>query len=394
MAHDHALSGLSTAQRWRSLVAVIASVFGVGVSFGALVPLMSLVLEERGIDTAMIGLNSSMFPLAVLVVTPFLPRLAARLGTLASMLLGLSVTVAAVLLLPALPQLWAWFVLRFVIGSGVALHWLVSETWMNLIATERTRATILGAYATVLAGGFALGPVLLQFTGTDGWLPFLLAAAAIAGSALPLLIGIGLAPPLTAHRGHTPWRMLAFAPVAMTAALVGGLTDTGLFVLLPLYGLRVGFDEATAVLLLTVFTAGNLALQIPIGWLADRVSRRHVLMGCAAVGVLGAAALPAVLGNPVLLWSLLFVWGGTIFAYYTVGLSLLGQSFPAAQFTAANASFIVLYELGSVGGPVIGGAAMDFVGPHGVLGVVALASLGFLAVTILAPALRPAQAPD
>ena len=342
----------------------------------------------------MIGLNSAMFPLAVLLFTPYLPHVAARLGTMPSMLLGLAVTVGAVLLLPVLPQLWAWFALRFIIGAGVALHWLVSETWMNLVATERNRGTIMGIYATVLAGGFALGPVLLQVTGTEGWSPFLFAAAAIAASALPLLLGIGLAPPLSAHRGRSMWRMLRLAPVAMAAALAGGLTDAAAFVLLPLYGLRVGFEESTAVLLLTVFTAGNLVLQIPIGWLADRVPRRRVLMGCAGVGVIGSALLTATLGSPGLLWVLLFIWGGTIFAFYTVGLSLLGQSFPAGQFAAANASFIVLYELGSVTGPVIGGAAMDAMGPHGMLVMVGGAALGFLMVAAFGPAPRAAQAPD
>ncbi len=399
MAQQIALSEFTPAQRWRSLAAVIGSVFGVGVSFGALVPLMSLILEERGVDTAVIGLNSSMFPLAVLLVTPYLPRLAARLGTLASMMLGLAVTITAVLLLPLLPHLWAWFVLRFAIGAGVALFWLVSETWMNLIATERNRGTIMGIYASVLAGGFALGPVALQIAGTEGWVPFLIAAASIAGSALPLLLGLGLAPPLSAHRGGSFLRMLRLAPVAMAAALAGGLTDAGLFVLLPLYGLRIGFEEATAVLLLTVFTAGNLVLQTPIGWIADQVPRQRVLIVCAGVGVIGAALLPAVLGSPILLWTLLFVWGGTVFAFYTVGLSLLGQSFPAGQFAAANASFIVLYELGSVSGPVIGGAAMDLAGPNGVLGMVAIASLGLILVALMAPPVRtpvtlPAAEPD
>jgi hypothetical protein len=35
MPHDLAIAGFTPAQRWRSLVAVIASVFGVGVSVGA-----------------------------------------------------------------------------------------------------------------------------------------------------------------------------------------------------------------------------------------------------------------------------------------------------------------------------------------------------------------------
>ncbi len=394
MPRDISISEFSPTQRWRSLIAVIGSVFGVGVSFGALVPLMSLILEERGVDTALIGLNSSMFPLAVLLVTPFLPRLVARLGTMTSILLGLAITVAAVLLLPVLPQLSAWFVLRFLIGAGMALHWMVSETWMNLIVSERSRGTVLGAYGTVLAGGFALGPVLLQITGTEGWLPFVAAAVATASSVLPLLLGLGLAPPLSVQKARSILRMVRLVPVAMAAALVGGLTDTGIIVLLPVYGLRVGFDEATAVLLLTVFIAGNVALQIPIGWLADRVSRRPILLVCAGIGMAGAVLLPFVLEQPVLLWSLLFLWGGTVFAFYTVGLSLVGQSVPAGQFVAANAAFIVFYESGSITGPAVGGAAMDLVGPHGLLGVIAAASLALILVALMKPTPRPVQAPD
>jgi len=50
MTQEIALSEFSTAQRWRSLIAVIGSVFGVGVSFGALVPLMSLTLGRKAPD--------------------------------------------------------------------------------------------------------------------------------------------------------------------------------------------------------------------------------------------------------------------------------------------------------------------------------------------------------
>ena len=389
MTQEIALSEFSTAQRWRSLIAVIGSVFGVGVSFGALVPLMSLTLERRGIDSTVIGLNSSMFPLAVVLVTPFLPRVAARIGTFMSLLLGLAVSIAAILLLPILPQLWAWFVLRFLIGAGIALHWLVSETWMNLVVTERNRGSVMGAYAAVLAGGFVAGPVLLQITGTEGWLPILVAIAAIAGSALPLLLGLGLAPSVSAHHGASVMRMLRSALVVMVAAYAGGLTDSGVFVLLPIYGLRTGFDVPTSILLLTVFTAGNLLLQIPIGWIADRMSRRRVLLGCASVGVAGAALLPFFLKQPLLLWPLLFIWGGTVFAFYPVALSLLGQNVPAQQFASANASFIVFYELGSISGPVVGGAAMDILGPQGLPLVVGAVALAFIAIVFWEKRAKP-----
>jgi len=254
------------------------------------------------------------------------------------------------------------------------------------------RGSVMGAYAAVLAGGFVVGPVLLQITGTEGWLPILVAVAAIAGSALPLLLGLGLAPSVSAHHGASVMRMLRSAFVVMVAAYAGGLTDSGVFVLLPIYGLRTGFDVPTSILLLTVFTAGNLLLQIPIGWIADRMSRRRVLLGCASVGVAGAALLPFFLKQPLLLWPLLFIWGGTVFAFYPVALSLLGQNVPANQFASANASFIVFYELGSISGPVVGGAAMDILGPQGLPLAVGAVALAFIAIVFWEKRAKPQPA--
>jgi len=91
---------LTPRQRRLSLAVVIAGVFGVGVAFGAMIPLIALRLERDGVDTALIGLNSAMFPLAVLAIGPFLPRLVGRLGTLRSMYTGLALGGATILLFP------------------------------------------------------------------------------------------------------------------------------------------------------------------------------------------------------------------------------------------------------------------------------------------------------
>ena len=149
LAASHGIAGLVVA--W--------AVLGVGIGMGALVPLMALSLAARGIDAAVIGLNAAMFPLAVLLVGPLLPRLLARLGTLRGLYLGLSLTALTVLLMPALPGLGAWFALRFLSGAAASIQWVISETWLNIIATERDRGRIMGLYASVLAAGFAIGPL-------------------------------------------------------------------------------------------------------------------------------------------------------------------------------------------------------------------------------------------
>jgi hypothetical protein len=56
----------------RLLVPVIASAGAVGLSIGLIIPLISIVLEQRDISFIAIGLNAAVYSLAVLLTGPFL----------------------------------------------------------------------------------------------------------------------------------------------------------------------------------------------------------------------------------------------------------------------------------------------------------------------------------
>jgi MFS family permease len=361
-------------QRRLSLLALNACVFSVSIAFGALQPLITLRQAHQGIDATLIGLNAAMFPLAVLLAGPLLPRVMHRLGAVRAMIAGLVVMTLAILLLPSLPYLPAWFVLRFLTGCAGAIPWVVSETWLNMVASDRDRGRIMGIYATVLAAGFALGPAIISAVGVEGWLPFLIVAAAVSIGIIPLSFAGDLAPRMP-ERPEAPLSdILRAQPLIMISATCGGLMDFALYSLLPVYGLHHGLDQSSAVLVLTVFTGGNVLLQLPIGWLADHTSRRAVLLACVLVSLAGALALPFAMTTPVLLYSVVFVWGGALFAIYTVGLGLMGDGFPRNQLAAANVVFVMVYQIGGAAGPTLAGTAIDLLGPEGLIVVVAIAA--------------------
>ena len=137
---------------------------------------------------------------------------------------------------------------------------------------------------------------------------------------------------------------------------------------------------------LTVIAAGNILLQYPVGWLADKTPPRRVLMLCAVTGVLGGALLPA-LKDSVLMWPLLFVWGGTITGMYTVALTMLGQKYTGLALASANAALIVAYNAGAMGGPPLLGQAMDLVDPDGL----AYGLAGFFVIFLVANLLVPRE---
>ena len=371
--------------RRRSLAAVVGSVFGVGVAYGALIPLVSLRLEAAGVDSLLIGIQGAMFPLATLAIGPFLPALVSRVSLLPVLYASLAVAAACSLLFPVLTPLPAWFALRFVMGSAGSVHWIVTEIWMNALATARDRSRLMGVYATLLAAGIAIGPLIVRATGTEGFTPFAAVAAGILAAALPLPFARAMVPELPARHAVRLRTLFAREPTVLLAALLAGFLDAGIFVFLPVHGVRSGLAQPDAVVLVAWFVAGNLLFQIPLGWWADRGDRWSVLRLCVACSLAGALLLPVLapggpFPSPPLLSAVLFVWGGTSFGLYALSLAELGERSSLAELAAANTAFVMVYELGSISGPVAVGAAMDLAGRNALAAVAAAACVGFFLV--------------
>ncbi|MFZ5792018.1 MAG: MFS transporter [Pseudomonadota bacterium] len=368
---------LTDSQRRKSLAAVIASAFGAGITMGSLLPLLSLLLERQGFDAALIGLNAAMFPLAVLAFGPFAPRLARRFGALPS-LLGSAALFCLLTPLYAFTGPWAWFPLRFLAGMSGAVFWMTSEAWINLVTSEARRGRVMAVYSATMAGGFMLGPLVIGLTGIEGLKPFLAICAANLIAAAPLLLARGVSPDFSRQAPMRALAALKHAPTVLAGAAAGGMVDLAVISLLPVWGLAQGFAQSTAAGLLSAFAAGSLLMQWPVGWLADHWSRRGTLLACSAVSGAGAVLLPLLAGEPALLWPMVFVWGGVVFGVYTAALALLGERFPSTELAGANALFIMAYEVGSLSGPPLAGAAMDRVGPMGLPATIVAVAGSFL----------------
>jgi MFS family permease len=372
---------LTKTQRRNCLIALLFSVFIIGVALGGVAPLLALSLESRGISTLLIGFNASMSAIGVILTTTISAWFIKRFGAVSSLLCGSGLILIAILLFPLFDQLSVWFILRFMMGVGLAFPWVVSETWLNMITPAALRGRTMATYTLVLALGFVVGPFVIAWVGTEGPLPYLIFAVFVGLSALPILSVRHLAPTMDVP-SHTKLGKLAIAaPTIFAAAMLSGITDAATFSFMPLYGLRVGFDEGYAVSLLSIFLAGNLLLQYPIGWLADHFSRRSMLLLCGAACALGPAMVPIVYDSPYIFATVLFLWGGGSWAIYGVALTMLGDRFPKGQLTAANAAYIMAFETANLIGPPLSGYAIKLWEPHGLMYFLAMLGAAFFIVT-------------
>lgn len=378
--------------RRRNLIAVITSMAVTTLIYGLSMPLLALALNHQGVDPALIGLSTASQFLAGFAVAPFAPRFMRAPGPAVSMLCAIGVSLLVFLLLPVFPNVWAWFPLRFVLGAAGSYLWMAGDAWVNQVAEEHSRGRVVALYSMATAAGFASGPLLLTRTGSTGALPFLVSAVVVGVSALPLLLAVGIAPRLEGRASRRMPGYLLLAPVAMFICATYAAAEGILLAFLPIYGLQLGVAEKSALYLITVMGLGGIACQLAIGWLADRMDRMLLTALCAGAIVAGTAGLPLGFAHPP--WNALymFLYGGALGALYTMGVVLMGERFRGADLAAASALYGVMWGVGSIVGPPLGGAALELWPPHGMPAVVALLFLAFLPLP-LASWLRRRAAP-
>jgi MFS family permease len=379
----------SAAERRKSLTAVILSCFGVGIAFGLGYPLTAVVLEGRGEPSWIIGLAGAAPSLAILALLPILPRAVARIRPSTAIILGCTCCAAAYGALYFLEATWGWIALRFLMGATIALPWIVGETWVNHIAEDSHRARVISFYAVSFFSGFALGPILLEHFGSDGPWAFVIGAGGALLAALPIYIARDLAPDLAHEPATGLIGGMRLAPAAMAGAFLGGYLETSHFALLPNVAIAGGMNEATALRLLTALIVGGLLTQYTLGWLADRTSRKSLLVALGLVYAALIVLLPFVLSTPGLALALIFVLGTTVIGFYMLGLAMLGQEVEASQLATANAAFIMMYTSGGIVGPAISGVVMTDGPVFGFVASTATAALVFTAVIAFARS-RPA----
>jgi MFS family permease len=363
---------------WKGQVAPIAAISLFGLSMTMSYPLYALLLERAGASGTVIGLNTMAAAVSMVAFAPVMPALLNRFGMgplMVSSALIISVVFAAI---PVFESIAWWMVLRFVYGFAATALFFASEFWIVGAAPDERRGRIIAIYGVSLSAAFAAGPLLLRFTGFEGWTPFLVAAAIPFAGIAAILWGLSAAPPIDREerpRLADTLRFYVSDPTMIWAVFLFACVEYGTLALLTVWGVRSGLVETDAVLLVSLFAFGAMLCQLPIGWAADRFDHRRLLVMAGIVALV--APLAALAAGPALalLVPVMLIWGGMATGLYSVALTALGSRYSGERLAKANAAVVLAYGLGALASPPVLGLAMDALDPDGLL----VASAGFAA---------------
>ena len=368
-----------TRERALTLAALIGCLSIYGITISLFTPLLSLILEARGVSSTLIGGLAMAAPAGIIIGSFAVPWSLRKLEGRSLLLGGVAFEIVLIFALMNTQSIIAWFAIRFLGGLVGSVLFVVTETWIIEITPRVHHGRVMGFYNTTLALSFALGPLMLSVTGTQGTLPFLVGIGLMVLAGLPLLSAGRYVPASSDNPSFGVVSFAFVAPLLALACFVVAFKELATTSLMPVYGLRIGMSESSATLMLFFGAAGGASLQFPIGWAADHFNPRKVLVACALAGLVGAAVWPFVVDVPFLLWTTLFLWWGLFAGVYTVAMILAGQWFKGAELATAMAAFGVFWGVGAFVGPLLGGASMDLWNPYGLpLTLVIVAGLFFV----------------
>lgn len=377
---------------WATYFAVLSSVLSVGLALGVSMPLVSLRLEGWGYGSFAIGVMAAMPAIGVLVGASLSSRLAAYFGTATLMRLCLLAGALSIGLLALLPSYPIWLALRLLIGVILTIVFILGESWINQLVVEQWRGRLVALYGSSYALSQLAGPLLLGVLGSEDDLGFWIGAGLLVLAPLVLLGRTGA--PSADACGVSLRDLVGFCrrlPVIAWAIALFAAFEAMILTLLPVYCLQQGFTTELALFMVSTVVVGDALLQLPIGALADYMSRRTLFTGCAVTLLVSSLGVPLLMHTPAI-WPLWVLFGASAGGLFTLSLILIGERYRDDALVRANAHVAQLWGIGCLIGPLAAGAGSQWVSGHALPLLMAAGAFGLVLLAVRPNAFEPATA--
>jgi len=344
---------------------IFITVTGVGI----VVPLLPVYAHDLGAAGIYVAMIFGAFSLSRTFLLPVFGRLSDHRGRKPFIMAGLFSYVLVSLAFVWSERVETLIFIRFIQGAGSAMIMPVVQAYVGEITPEGTEGYSMGLFNLSMFLSLSIGPLMGGFV-QDLWSMngafYCMAGLSFTG----LILCIVFLPPLSREKCHTrrqdpvpfsmvirDWELAGL--VVFRYAYTAGIGIIWCF--MPLYADQAfGLSGTRIGLLVTlgVFVSG--VLQLPMGWVADRFSKKAMII---------AGGLVAATGIFIPYWA-------TSFGDLLIGVSVFGIgggiSMPAITALAVvkgdekqamgsvMAVLTVAHSMGMFTGSVMAGLAMDF----------------------------------
>ncbi len=373
-----------------SFAALFLSVILLQLSTGGVGPLDALSGLSLNFTTAQIGLLGSAHFMGFFIGCWWAPRLMGSVGHSRAFAAFTATGAIGLLAHMLIINPYAWAVMRIASGLCVAGSYTVIEAWLQAKITNQTRGRTMGAYRMADMGASMLAQLMIGVLAPASYVSYNLLAILCCAALLPLTLTKAQQPDTPKAPRLRPKLALQCSPLAAFGVVVAAVSSASFRMVGPLYGQQVGLAIDQIAYFLAAFVLGGALAQYPVGWLADRYDRRHVLIGLSIAAILScivAALSHNLSANGVYLTAFLF--GLTTFPIFSVSTAHAHDFATSEQRVELSAALMFFYALGAIAAPLLASTLIDAFGPPAMFVMIASAHLALLLFSLTRMRVRP-----
>ncbi len=366
------------------------------MGIGALRPFDAISGQALGFSPVEIGLLASGHFAGFLLGCVFGPHLVRRAGHSRAFAVMAGAAVISIIAHPLIPDAYFWTAVRVLSGFSVAGCYTLIESWLQAKITNDIRGRVFSIYRLVDMSGQIMANAIIATLTPASYISYNLLAIIMCLAILPLALTQSKEPELPERIDYQPLFAMRISPLAGLGVVVAGLSTATFGSVGPIYAIAVGLDLSQIALFLVVSTVGGMISQLPAGILADKISRRAVLLMFSIM----ASALCLLMTFPiadVLLWGiplvylLSFLFGFTTFPIYSICAAHASDFVTQDRMITLSASLIFLYATGAIVSPLLAGVIIEQYGATMMFSMIAAAHILLMIFTIYRNFARPAE---
>ncbi len=349
---------------------------------GLFATLLGVRTQVEGFTPGVVGFVVAAYFSGLLLGGLFAARVVIRVGHIRSFAAFASLMSASALMHPIIVDGYAWMGFRLIAGFCMAGMIMVTESWLNETATNRTRGKILSIYMITNYFAAGCGNFLLTIGDPSDFMLFSLASIIFSLSLVPVLLTRAKAPvPVHSERMHV-WDLYRIAPLGVVGVFCCGLVNASLNGLGSVFGNNIGLDQQELATFMAAMVMSGLILQWPVGLLSDRIGRGPLLVYIPLVVALAAIWQLFVEGFVLVTLGAIFL-GMFVFTLYSLSAATANDRVTSEQRVQVAGALLITYGAGAVTGPILASQFMGLLGPQGLFFYVALIELVLCAFAIM-----------
>lgn len=379
-----------------SLSALFISTVFVQMGIGSMRPFDAISGEALGFSPVEIGLIASGHFFGFLLGCLFSPQLVRRSGHSRAFAMMVVVAVISIIAHPLFPDAVFWMLVRILSGFSIAGCYTVIESWLQAKLENTDRGRIFGVYRMVDLVGQVMANGIIATLTPASYISYNLIAIIMCLAVLPLGLTQSKEPALPAGTKNRPLYAYKVSPLAALGVIVAGLSTSTFGSVGPIYAIKVGLHISEIAIFLVFSTIGGLLAQLPAGILADKLSRRIVLLAFSIMAsttcliMLIPTSDVTLFGLP-LIYVMSFLFGFTTFPIYSICAAHASDFVEPDEMLLLSASLIFLYASGAIISPLLAGWIMSNFGAEMMFGLIAAAHGVLMLYTIRRTLARPAM---